>query len=358
MRGTARKTNQRTGRIPAQISVEAPAARKVGAPHIGTAGMTPECTPCRIDVSPFDESAVAPQAPAQEPTGKFKHWSQVLGVVGTLVVHALVLQTVGGPWFGHKAQPREPQGIGSVREPAHAPPSEALVLLNLDSSQKGGSDLGRSVAALMPPSIKPRIDVVIPESIVAIDAPDEGGSSNPTTEVGDPAVLALMAGRYRGQISARIERAWIRPRTAVGDPGGTRSAGSAESAAAQTKFTCQVQIRQDTRGNVEEVLLLACNGSEPWRRSLIAGIYQASPLPAPPAQAVFSKFVTMTFEAYQYAPGRVVDDYEANDGESQAPIQVRPGTASVTPASPLAATSTRQKAGSLWATQKFSRIKN
>jgi hypothetical protein len=220
------------------------------------------------------------------------------------------------------------------------------VLLNLDSSQKNDSDVGRSIAALMPPSIKTKIDIVIPESIVAIDAPNAGGSSNPTTEVGDPAVLALMAGRYRGQISARIERAWIRPRTAVDGPGSTQTASPVESIAAAPMFTCQVQIRQDAHGNVEEVLLLDCNGTEPWRQSLVAGIYQASPLPAPPTRTVFSKLLTMTFEASPYEAGRAADEYEADAGEPRPLIQSRPDAATPAPAPSLATTSRRQEAGS------------
>lgn len=60
--------------------------------------------------------------------------------------------------------------------------------------------------------------------------------------------LGEMYGRYLGQIHARIDRAWRRPRSAVGAP----------------IFQCQVQLDQDSLGRVEEVTLLQCNGDTPW----------------------------------------------------------------------------------------------
>ena len=63
-------------------------------------------------------------------------------------------------------------------------------------------------------------------------------------------------------------------------------------------FRCVVQIRQDDKGNVQEVLLIDCNGTEAWRRSLVVAINQSSPLPAPPIPSVFERALTMTFEGY------------------------------------------------------------
>jgi hypothetical protein len=117
-----------------------------------------------------------------------------------------------------------------------------------------------------------------------------------------------MFGRYQGQISARIERAWIRPRTPVDDSKGNATA--LDNAQRETPFVCQVQIRQDPRGNVEEVLLLHCNGTEAWRHSLVVAINQSSPLPAPPIPSVFARNVTMTFEAQPYEPGAPEYEYE------------------------------------------------
>jgi hypothetical protein len=101
-----------------------------------------------------------------------------------------------------------------------------------------------------------------------------------------------MFGRYTGQIGARIDRAWEKPRTPVND----LMSGISGDVVEPDTFVFQVQIRQDNQGNVEEVLLLACNGTEAWRHSLVVAIYQASPLPAPPVPTVFKRAITMTFE--------------------------------------------------------------
>jgi hypothetical protein len=167
------------------------------------------------------------------------------------------------------------------------------------------------MGSLIPPLIKPQIDVVSPEPVAIADVSDTSGASNPA-DVGDPAVLALMAGRYRGQISARIERAWIRPRTPVSE---STDEARPDNVTGETPFICQVQIRQDALGNVEEVLLLNCNGTDAWRHSLVVAINQASPLPAPPIPTVFARDLTMTFEAHAYEPGDPSYEYEAQAGD-------------------------------------------
>jgi hypothetical protein len=104
-----------------------------------------------------------------------------------------------------------------------------------------------------------------------------------------------MYGRYLGQIHARIERAWRRPRTAIGAP----------------IFQCQVQVDQDTGGRVEEVTLLQCNGDVAWQLTLVHAIKAASPLPAPPTPAVFAHHVLMAFRAAAFAPGAPAELYES-----------------------------------------------
>jgi hypothetical protein len=90
---------------------------------------------------------------------------------------------------------------------------------------------------------------------------------------------AQIYGRYLGQINARIDRAWVRPRAPIG----------------ATRFLCQVRIEQDAVGNVREVTLDRCNGSPVWQRSLVDAIKSASPLPAPADPAVFAPEIQMAF---------------------------------------------------------------
>jgi len=103
-----------------------------------------------------------------------------------------------------------------------------------------------------------------------------------------------MYGRYVEQIQARIDRAWLRPRTAIGAP----------------IFRCQVQVDQDPQGKVGPVTLLDCNGDERWKLSLVHAIERASPLPSPPDSAVFTRHVLLEFRAAGYAPGASEELYE------------------------------------------------
>lgn len=106
--------------------------------------------------------------------------------------------------------------------------------------------------------------------------------------------LGAIRGRYLGQIHARVDRAWLRPRTAIGAP----------------IFQCEVQIDQDGVGRVLEITLLACNGGSRWQLSLVHAIESASPLPASPDPAVFAHRIVLHFRALTYAPGQPADSYE------------------------------------------------
>jgi hypothetical protein len=97
-----------------------------------------------------------------------------------------------------------------------------------------------------------------------------------------------------GQITARIGRAWIRPRTPIG----------AES------FACLVQIEQDDKGTVKEVTLKHCNGDTRWQLSLVHAIESASPLPAPPDPTVFTKTITVEMDSEGYSVASRGDSFE------------------------------------------------
>jgi hypothetical protein len=114
-----------------------------------------------------------------------------------------------------------------------------------------------------------------------------------TDVVGDSA----MAGRYLGQINARIERAWRRPRSEIGSE----------------LFACTVEVEQDSIGNVRSATLQSCNGSERWQQSLLAAIRAASPLPAPPDPAVFRRRMRLVFQSAAYQQGRSSDGFEPAD---------------------------------------------
>jgi hypothetical protein len=121
---------------------------------------------------------------------------------------------------------------------------------------------------------------VPPPPAYAIDAGDEQ-----VVTIEDKGHEALF-GRYIGQITARIERAWMRPRTPIG----------------ASLFTCRVEIVQD-HGVVKEVTLRRCNGDFRWQTSLVRGIQTASPLPAPPDADLYQNRLILDFSAAGFSPG-------------------------------------------------------
>ncbi len=103
-----------------------------------------------------------------------------------------------------------------------------------------------------------------------------------------------MFGRYLGQISARIGRAWVRPRAPIGS----------------TEFSCWVKIEQDERGVIREVELQRCNGNAKWQVSLAQAVEAASPLPAPPDASVFAKTLTFEMRSDGFDPSGPGDGFE------------------------------------------------
>ena len=133
---------------------------------------------------------------------------------------------------------------------------------------------------------------------------EDSGSGGQRSD--DRTGLGAMYGRYLGQIQARVDRAWLRPRTAIGAP----------------IFQCQVQIDQDSAGRVRAITLLECNGSARWQLSLVHAIQATSPLPAPPNPAVFVHHVLLTFRAAAYSHGALLPLYEPPSAEPAADRRV------------------------------------
>jgi len=141
---------------------------------------------------------------------------------------------------------------------------------------------------------QPTADVELP-SLPEISVPgDEREDGLGAGRATDRSEYAMMAGRYIGQITARIERAWTRPRTPV----------------TEGLFACQARITQNNRGDVEQIRLRHCNGDQRWQHSLVSAIETASPLPAPPDPRVFARIVLLDFRSLPYAAGSNADGFE------------------------------------------------
>jgi hypothetical protein len=150
------------------------------------------------------------------------------------------------------------------------------------------------------------------KSPISVDPPEflnletlalsEDEAANRTASGADGAELSRLFGIYTGQIQARIDRVWRRPRTPVNEEGASSS--DSES------FQCEAQIVQDIKGNVQEILLPRCNGSPAWQHSLVMAIRQASPMPAPPSEKVFRRSINLNFIGLTYMVGAADDEYE------------------------------------------------
>ena len=166
-------------------------------------------------------------------------------------------------------------------------PSLQWVILE-DSS---GHSASRSPSSPSPSSLRAIAVTDVPPTLPALLAEDSGSGDG---EAQGQSGLGAIRGWYLGQIHARVDRAWLRPRTAIGAP----------------IFQCQVQIDQDGVGRVLEITLLACNGGSRWQLSLVHAIEAASPLPAPPDSGVSAHRLVLHFRALAYAPGQPADSYE------------------------------------------------
>lgn len=84
--------------------------------------------------------------------------------------------------------------------------------------------------------------------------------------------------QYVAQITARIERAWIRP------------------ASATVGLKCEVRVTQVPGGAVTGVQVGRCNGDESVRQSIEAAVLRASPLPEPSDPALFERILVINFQ--------------------------------------------------------------
>ena len=257
-------------------------------------------------------------------------WSPtVIGLVGTLLLHSLLVPSALLGSRAHKSHPPEIQEPGALAN-RNADAAESLVLITLPTISNSSQQSIQDISSL------PELSKLKPVSRVNPDPPaslntevltlGEDQAAQSAVNSGDGIEQARLFGIYAGQIQARINRIWRRPRTPVNE------GDSAQAPAADESFQCQAQIVQDAKGTVREILLLRCNGSLAWQRSLVVAIQQASPLPAPPSVSVFSHSVTLNFVGLSYVPGSADDDYDiappkvaqANDGTVRPAVSVSP----------------------------------
>jgi hypothetical protein len=231
----------------------------------------------------------------------------LMGLLGTLFLHGLlalpfVLQL-------SLPTPRLPNrsGAGASAVASNREPVMTAIFINEGSP---------AVALLKPVELASR-GVAPMDLPVIVFSPDNSPASlaDPNSQdrsasaeaVGDQTQHALLYGRYLGQIQARIDRAWVRPRTDIG----------------ASRFACRARIEQGLHGDVVNVKLDRCNGSPRWQRSLISAIRTASPLPAPPDPSVYADVLSLVFESDGFRPGASSDGFEPANSSALAANQER-----------------------------------
>lgn len=231
----------------------------------------------------------------------------LIGILGTVLLHAIFIQTVS---FGGRIAKRSPPESQESALSKSTTGEEGLVLISLPKLANASQTVDASVISSLPNLSRMKIRTPIsadPPKFLNIEtlALSEDQASRLTTSGADGTELVRLFGIYTGQIQARIDRVWRRPRTPVNE---NRVAQKAIDAV--ESFDCEAQIIQDPRGNVQEILLPRCNGSAAWQRSLVLAIQQSSPLPAPPSAKVFSQSITLRFVGLPYIPGASNEEYE------------------------------------------------
>lgn len=256
-----------------------------------------------LEIIEFEPRRVAPEAAtiadsraADEERARVRLGPRAIGRIGAglgaVTLHSLLLTPVILGVAAPRARPPDRPYAGEV----------AMQWVVLEDSPLASAN---AVPSFTPPLLAP-----IAVTQVALEWLAEPLTSADSEQQPDQPGLAALYGRYTGQIQARIERAWERPRTSPGS----------------TLFRCQVEIDQDENGHVGAVTLVDCDGGARWQLSLVRAIEAASPLPAPPVAAVFAKRIVLNFTALPYGPGALAELYEpaaqAEKAMSEASLQM------------------------------------
>jgi len=212
----------------------------------------------------------------------------VIRALASLLLHAALITALawGGGGHAHPFSPHQPNlGTGESREYAmelisiqEQPESTEQALLDPDPNTSPALTAVKLDLSFVAANLAPLLD----------DTSTASGQS-----AGDSATAALV-GRYLGQIDARIERAWVRPRDPI----------------KEGVFSCRARIEQDATGVVREITLERCNGNSRWQLSLVHAIQLASPLPAPPDAQVFRRLLRLNFQAQPYSADAPEELYE------------------------------------------------
>jgi hypothetical protein len=209
----------------------------------------------------------------------FRPWKlSIAAVVLTALLHGLVGVGMFTNFGGFKTHRMAKDTTGQLAAPNAT--SQVVSILTLISDQFDSSQAEtnkRIVAKEMINALKAKEPVEkVPPTLELIKS--EGAATVASDATGSGSQPRTLRDIYLGQIKARVERAWgdsQKARMAIGN--------------------CHVNITQGKQGEVRRVEVQDCIATTGWKQSLETAIRQASPLPAPPDEKVFSEEVSLEF---------------------------------------------------------------
>jgi hypothetical protein len=250
-------------------------------------------------------------APIERRAFPTRLFATLFAALGSVVLHFLLLAAVVWTGGSHRHTPAPHRSTDSLGDEASA--EAAMQWLTLDEGQLRDADEYQRLAAaqLAEPRLTRSHSVEDSDLVPALleDASEQVGPE-PSDRVADQGGNTRTYGLYVGQIDARIDRAWHRPRTPIGAP----------------LFVCHAKISQDPSGNVVDLALKECNGDARWRESLRSAIRSSSPLPAPPDPAVYRRTVYLTFRSDAYGTNSPAELYESGQSAARAETAAAPDT--------------------------------
>lgn len=220
-----------------------------------------------------------------------------LGVLASFAIHLALVKAVS--WgAGSVESARAREGLGANAFGSAEEAVTTLFFVEDASAEVSNEDAVEELASAGKVLQSLRVTILSPDPSIDSALEDyEAEDARPATEdlsAGDRAAKAALFGRYIGQIEARIERAWMRPRTQIG----------------ADLFECHVRVQQSDQGAVLEITLKECNGDPRWQVSLVNAIQGASPLPAPPDPSVFARSIELSFSSSAFSPDRTEQGFE------------------------------------------------
>jgi hypothetical protein len=219
-----------------------------------------------------------------------------VGILGALLVHGVMVFSFVLDLSMPSRKPPDRSGAGASALRTASADEMTVVFIN-EPSPPSDAPLPKLEPVSSHGLASPELPLVVlspdPSPASAADRSNKENSDS-AAPAADAAQHALMYGRYVGQVQARIERAWMRPRTEIG----------------AERFSCRIRITQDRRGGVVDVRLDHCNGTERWQQSLVSAIRTASPLPAPPDESVYADVIWLSFTSEGFEPGGSTQGFE------------------------------------------------